>query len=414
MRLQCLGKREKYFSWLMFVLPTILDFFSVPGQHALVSCIFILIAFVYASDREFHKIVVSFPLIIWLSLTLYHWFNARYKHVVGVDYADLLHGFRVYFCLCIVFLWAMVDIKKTVKMLLSAYLLRCFFVLFLLVLGGYSGGRLTGAGGSATGLGQMAALIGIYIAYANVFRKISIQKNVFYFSLPFLIVILSQSRNSLAMLVISLIACFFSYNGWRKGNANIKFVVCLCGIVTTALFAMPVLEQTSIGQRAAQVSQATEGSYIYRNYATNTIFDKIVGDRLVYYVKGWDFFKGNPMTGIGMWNYRVLTRGQYPLHSEYMVHLCEGGVCAAVLWVIFVGYVLVNLFLMKTDKVAKKVALLSIALLLFCGIYAREFFYEMFYPSYALSLALIKKNRDYERMQPNLNHGKLSAYEKIT
>ena len=393
MRLKQLGKREKYYSWLMFVLPAILGFLDFPGQYAIVSCLFISFAFTYFLDKRFRKILLSFPMLIWLTLTLYHWINARYKHVVGVDFFDLLHGFRVFFCLSIVFFWAMVDFRKTINILLKAYLLRCFFVLFLLVLGGYTGGRLTGAGGSATGLGQMAALVGIYIAYANIFRKINIQKNILYFLLPFFIVILSQSRNSLAMISISILACFFSYNIWRKGSTNIKLLLCLCGVIFVALLAMPVLEQTSIGQRAAQVSQTTEDSYFYRHNATNTFFDKIVGDRLVYYVRGWEFFKKNPITGIGMWNYRFLTGGQYPLHSEYMVHLCEGGICASILWLIFVGYVLVNLFLLKENGVHKKIAILSVFLILFCGIYAREFFYEMFYPPYALALALIKKNR---------------------
>lgn len=393
-----IGKREQVFSWLMFVLPAILGFFNFPSQYAITSCVFVCIALLYSQHRLFRKIIFSGPMLIWLTLTLYHYINARYKHVVGVNAVDLLHGLKIYFCLGIICFWASLDFKKTISLLLNAYLLRCFFVITLLVLGGYSGGRLTGAGGSATGLGQMAALTGIYVAYKNVGKKITLKQNVLYCSLPFLIVLLSQSRNSLAMFSIAIAAVFFAYDSWKKGNSYFKFAIFLCFVVLIALVAMPLLENTSVVKRSKAVTENTEGGYFYKNNATNTIFDKIVGDRLVYYVQGWKFFKENPITGIGLWNYKNLTGGRYPLHSEYMVHLCEGGLVAIILWGFFVLYIIKNL-LSYDNRVLKSVALLSVVVLLFCGIYAREFFYEMFYPVYGIALSLKNDNSKIVRVK---------------
>lgn len=393
MQLNKIGKREQFFSWIMFVLPAITGFFNIPGQFLISSGLFILIGLSYCTKKTFRRQAMSFPLLVWLSLTLYHWVNARYKHVPGVDFADLMHGLKVYFCLMVVLYWASLDFSKTIRLLLRAYLLRCFFVLFLLVAGGYSGGRLTGAGGSATGLGQMAALIGIYIAYSNCLKKISIEKNVMLYFLPFLIVVLSLSRNSLAMLCISIVACFFAYNRRRNKQVYVRGLFLLGVLFLAVLTALPFLENTTFVKRAANTKDTFEQGYFHKHNATGTVFDKIVGDRLVYYVNGWSFFKANPLTGIGMWNYKAKTGGYYPLHSEYMVHICEGGLVAIGLWLTFVGYVIWNLLRIEKKNPLKNVAFLSITVLLFCGIYAREFFHEMFYPTYALALCLINQSK---------------------
>ena len=92
-----IGKREQVFSWLMFVLPAILGFFNFPSQYAITSCVFVCIALLYSQHRLFRKILFSGPMLIWLTLTLYHYINARYKHVVGVNAVDLLHGLKIYF-----------------------------------------------------------------------------------------------------------------------------------------------------------------------------------------------------------------------------------------------------------------------------------------------------------------------------
>lgn len=387
MKLYRLSNKEELYGILLFVSYTIFAIFDIPGWRAIVSCLFILPIFFYWEDREFRKIVFSFPMLVWLGLTLYQYLNGINKQVPEVNYIDLLHGFKVYSCILIFAYWASIDFKRAISILVKAYLIRCIIVLAYLSIGGV-GDRLTGAGGSATGLGQFAAILGIFIAYLNALNYVSFNKNVIMSGIPLLIIFLTQSRNPLAMFGMSLVITYYAFTKFRGGNITLRFILLLfVGLI--GLYAlMPVLEETAFAERVMTVQDRLEESYSFKTYATGTIFDTIVGDRLVYYVLGFEYFKSSPLTGIGIWNYRFLTGGTYPLHSEYMVHLCEGGLIAATLWVLFNFCIIRIIRRIQFNKTLKWVAAGSLFILLFCAVYAREFFYEFFYPVYGLILAL--------------------------
>lgn len=387
MKLYKLSSREELYGILLFVIYTIFAILDFPGWRSVVSCLFILPVIFYWDDREFRKIVFSFPMLIWLVLTLYQYLNGINKQVPEVNYIDLLHGFKVYSCILVFAYWASIDFTRTVNILVKAYFIRCVIVLAYLSAGGI-GDRLTGAGGSATGLGQFAAILGIFIAYLNAVRYVSFNKNVILCGIPLLIIFLTQSRNPMAMFGMSLIITYYAYTKYRGGNVTLKFILFLLVGLVGIYALMPVLEDTAFAERVMTAQDRLEESYTFKTYATGTIFDTIVGDRLVYYVLGFEFFKSSPVTGIGVWNYRFLTGGTYPLHSEYMVHLCEGGIIAAALWLLFNFSMIRTIRRIKFNKTLKWIAAGSLFILLFCGIYAREFFYEFFYPVYGLILAL--------------------------
>lgn len=387
MKLYRLSNREELYGIMLFVSYTIFAIFDFPGWRSIVSCLFILPVIFYWDDREFRKIAFSFPMLLWLGLTLYQYLNGIHKQVPEVNYIDLLHGFKIYSCILVFAYWASIDFERTVIILVKAYFLRCVIVLAYLSAGGI-GDRLTGAGGSATGLGQFAAILGIFIAYLNAVRYISFNKNVFMCGIPLLIIFLTQSRNPMAMFGMSLIITYYAYTKYRGGNVTLKFILLLLIGLVGIYALMPMLEDTAFAERVMTAQDRLEESYAFKTYATGTFFDTIVGDRLVYYVLGFEFFKSSPITGIGVWNYRFLTGGTYPLHSEYMVHLCEGGIIAAALWLLFHFSMIRTIRRIKFNKTLKWIAAGSLFILLFCGIYAREFFYEFFHPVYGLILAL--------------------------
>ncbi len=82
------------------------------------------------------------------------------------------------------------------------------------------------------------------------------------------------------------------------------------------------------------------------NYAEGTVFEKF-GDRGVYYVRGWEAFKDEPITGIGLKNF---LHNYWPtvLHSEFMVHLAELGLIG------FILYLLFNISVFRSIREAKK------------------------------------------------------------
>ena len=387
-------KTEKFFCLLLFLLPVFLFRLHIPGSYAIISLTFLMVFAFYFKKSAFRKIAFSFPLLVWLALTFYHVINAYVKHVPGVDAVDMLHGLKIYACIVIFTYWASKDLKATVKILILTYFIRnTLCMMDYMIFGGVKGmGRMTSSLGSETFLGQFAAITAIFVVYANALKKIPWAKTFFWLSVPFLVVILTQTRNCLAMFSFSAICIYVIKNKKARIPIFTSGLIVFALIVGLSFFAQTLLENTAFGQRIVAKSKQNDDSYFARNYATGTVFDKVVGDRLVYYVQGWSFFKQNPLTGIGMWRYESLSGGRYPLHSEYMVHVCEGGIVAFSLWSFFVLLVLRTILKYNDDKYVKYSALSSVFVLLFCGIYAREFFYEMFYPVYGIALSLKNDN----------------------
>ena len=404
MTINKLTGREEFFCYTLLIAPPILGFFSFPAKYAIVSLYFLFVYVNYISDWRFRKISFSFPLNIWLALTIFHVINAYIKNVPGVDAIDMLHGLKIYSCIVIFTYWACLDLKKTVRLLTGAFIARCILVLFLLLLFPHAhenSGRLTGAGTSATGLGQMAAITGIFIVYLNAIYKKSILYNLRLFFFPLVVVLLTQSRNSLAMILVSFIVLFLVRGRTKKGFFSVDLILSFILLFIGLFVAFQFFSGSDFAQRFD--TSYEEDSYFYQNYSTGTLFDTIVGDRIFYYIKGWEFFLESPMTGIGMWNFKNLTGGDYPLHSEYMVHLCEGGLVAAALWLTFIFYVIKVIINDAPNIYIKLAASSSIAVLLFCGIYAREFFYEIFYPAYGLILSLHFKKELNTNLQNDLS-----------
>lgn len=382
-------------SLLLFLPSAILGFYKITAQYAIVSTIFISIFIFYIEDLKFRKIASSFPAVLFLTLMLYHCINAFYKKVPGFNAIDILHGIKLFSCLVIISFWACKDFLKTIKILLLTYLARCIIVLFFsLIISDYSETeRITGVGGSATGLGQMAALTGIFIVYLNSLNRVSVKNNILFFILPICVIVLSQTRNALAMIMISIFTTFFLFSQGRKHVSLIRALPLFLLVVAIPLQAMTILNNTHFGQR---FQSGFEDAY-YHKYSTGTFFDIIVGDRVVYYVRGWDFFMESPITGIGMYNYKNLTGGIYPLHSEYMVQLCEGGIIGAVLWLTFIGFMFFVISKYIKNTKIKVAAFSSMIVLLFCAIYAREFWGEIFYPIYSLILSSYFKNKLFNK-----------------
>ena len=127
-----IGKRENLICKLLFLISPIIGYLQIPARNTIVSLIFITFFLIYWNKSKiFRKLSFSFPLIIWLLLTLFHCFNALSKHVPEVNVLDILHGIKIYVCICIFYFWGVIDFKKTIKILVSCftiYLLISFIV----------------------------------------------------------------------------------------------------------------------------------------------------------------------------------------------------------------------------------------------------------------------------------------------
>ena len=389
---QRFGDKERYICYLLFILDPVITWLRIPGHFALVSAIFVLFGLYYSLTKDFRNLLKTTPLVVWLVLTLYHCFNAMAKGVLEVDAVDVLHGLKIYFCIAIFIYWAQIDLLKTVEILYRCffiYLIVCFFVCGGLLL---DGARLSGAI-YATQLGQFAATTAFFGAVLCFFKSKNNIAFSMYLLVPFFITLLTQSRNSVAMLTVIVVGYFLANRLKRGFDIFGVFKLAFVFLFGLGLLAV-VIMNSSLYERALDSTDKNLNSYYLKKNATNTVFDKIAGDRLIYYVEGWKFFKRNPLTGIGMWGFKQKFGGDYPLHSEYMIHLCEGGVVGFSLWVFFLSCCVKNMKTLKLVPGYRLLLFFGLFEYLFCGIYAREFYYEFFYPMISLFLVDFQKIRN--------------------
>jgi O-antigen ligase len=374
----------------LFLILPILSVLGFSGKYTVISILFILVFLYYAKSKSIKKITVSFPLLVWLALTIYHWVNAMNKEVPEVDYYDLLHGIKIYLCIVIFAYLARKNLNETIKSLVicfSIYLLMSFFIND--TSSEKFNGRMTGVV-FATQLGQIAALSGVYISYYSLLKKLSIFKTVLLYLLPILVIILTQSRNSLAMIAIGIIGFAIAY--MIKQGKNLSRIIALVSVISILSFFLVniLLTKTEIGKRITN-TEVVKQSQELNGISTGTNFDAVVGDRLIYYVLGWKYFIDSPITGIGMWNFEYVSKGNFPLHSEFMIHLSEGGLIGLSLWLLFLVLIFYGIFKSNYPTYIKIIAFFSILEILFCGIYARVFYYEFFYPIIGIAIAISSK-----------------------
>ena len=91
-----------------------------------------------------------------------------------------------------------------------------------------------------------------------------------------------------------------------------------------------MMENTVMGQRLSMIE---ETSMTYG--AENSLFLKFMGDRAFFYIYGFELFLKNPLNGIGLTNFPIYMNTEVPIHSEYIVQLCECGLIGSFLYLLF-------------------------------------------------------------------------------
>ena len=154
-----------------------------------------------------------------------------------------------------------------------------------------------------------------------------------------------------------------------------------------------ILNNTLVGERIMTTTEQAE----MLNMETGIWLLDLLGDRGMFYVVGWRDFLTHPITGIGYDNFSNVHRVDmhFSLHSEYLIHLTEGGLVASLLFLSF--YYNVIKYLLKSWKKERSAVVLSllfsVLLYLLVGLTAREIMYIQFYPMMGLWIAEIIKHK---------------------
>ena len=374
---------------MLLVLPHILfSVLNIPFGPSITSFLYIAIFVCLLKYRSFRRFICSKSIMLWLVLILYHYLNGYLKHVPAIRPIDYVHAIKMYSAVCIFGFFLLIDMKRTLKYLV--YALFIWLILAFSATGFNSAGRLSGKKVIAVTFGKYSAILCVSIIYYVGVLKRNTRDMMLLCIFPIAVIILSQTRNAFGMIILQFLGFFIGVK--FKGRMNIKILIPAL-IISVSMFGAVnyLIENTALGNRFKD--EKSIEYYASKKITTGTIFDKIAGERLVYYVDGFKFFLKNPITGIGINNYQHASGGHYPMHVEYMVHLCEGGIIGFCLFFAYLATIFKNIMRMRYDRPIFILLLSTFVLQLFSSMYSVSFDQEIPVVIYSLLIAAgIKKH----------------------
>lgn len=388
-----------YILFWLIAQQVLLALIPIPGYiyfHQMIPLLFLYLM----RESEFKDLFCSKPCVFFVLLVIYHMINCYCQ----VDSSVLAksEGFSSFVALwnsvtpnalilCLVPYLLLLNEKKTHKFILAGYVVFIIVGIILLRLTGDSSNRMKGGVIHPNALAQACGMGLMYFAYLKYRYSISYIKLLFFSILPIMGIILSTSRNGFSLVAIFFltvcVAPFFSKeNNTESHNMRISVII-LAVIVFFSL--VYVLDNTEVGGRIKDTDETT-----VTELETGTPLD-FLGERAWYYYFGWKDFLENPFFGIGLWHFQTYNDFAFPLHSEYMIHIAEGGTLGALLYFSFVFYVLYFLLQILKQKTCPLnfVLLMMFFSYLFVGVTAREFYNSFFYPLLGVIVFSVYKSR---------------------
>lgn len=371
----------------LLIFPSLIWILLNLGQGILsfVSIIYIIFYLYFLTNYRFRKIAFSWPLCIWLILTAYHLVNASLKEVPEINYVDYLRGFKCYASICIFTLFFSQKANITFKVIFYSLLV---WQLIVLCFAEYSPGeRLSINGIVSVTIGKNAAIMATAGIFWSIMERKNIKTVVYKVIFPVIIILLAQTRNAFGFVLIVLMGYY--YSEVMKCKLTIKHLILSLICVIFAFFSLSVMiENTGLGDRFSDDFKKVNENTYKTTYQTGTIFDYVVGERIIYYYTGWEIFMKHPWTGIGLDNYQNYMQGAYPMHVEYMTHLAEGGIIAATLWMLFIISLFVVISRAKISKQKKSMAYFTMGAIIFTCFFSVMYKQELQMMLYAIILSI--------------------------
>lgn len=369
-------------------------------------CILSIISIIYLSKKDNLMIatIKNKYCKIWIALIVYHLFNAIFKGIVYDRSVSLVSNYSLFFASIFNCYFTMIytiyclkkNSQKALYYGLWGYLLFLLFAFSLAEFDDTSQGeRLSGAIYS-TQFAQAAGMALLFLVFYHYNQRLRISTTLYYSILPILAIILCGSRNGFGLLLLAVFAFFMGKLFLNKLSSS-KIISLILFSVLIYYGINQILENTVLGERILQSKDYNDEL----NAETGTILDYL-GDRSIYYLVGWSNLLENPISGIGLFNYVNYNHSEFPLHSEYLTHLTEGGIVGAFIYLLFIGGLfkrIIKMFLANKNSDNILILILFMSYLSL-GVTAREFYYIQFYP--ILGLCIYYSCEHYENRDRNL------------
>ncbi len=380
-------RQASIFLFVILNTATIFAYLQIHGLRPIIYALWIFYCiYLYLINSEFKRVFSEKSIVVYGILVVYHIINCKFHNVPLengiIPYAlSLLSNFFIMAVSCWLYLN---DAGRSSKILSYSFLV--FVVLALnqvSALGNY--GRVGSDYIHPNQFAQTAAM-GLFIMLLH---KIHSSRSYIwllaFFSIPISAIFLCGSRNGLLLLVLVFVAVLFSHFFADRKNSIPYFKLILISIILFVI-GYYLIHNTIMGERFLRSNEIGDRFYVAK---TGTILD-LLGDREIYYILGWRNFIDNPIFGIGLRNFDAYNGWfGYPLHSEYLIHLTEGGLIGIFLYSYFIFIItsgLYNQFKKNKDNILVTLIISFIAYL-FVGFTAREIYYSQFFPMLGILIA---------------------------
>lgn len=285
-------------------------------------------------DASFRKMLASKPVIFWVFWSIYsliNWFViGNMPDDIPIWTFVLRHFIYPLMTMLLVYYEGCADLRTTTKMLIISYVIFLFMGLTMQSAGSGDGIGWDARGGAQLGnsLPLNACALAFLVCFAYLQKWIDYKILSIIIILCTLAILFTATRKAFVALGIILIFLGLAKTNIRKPSNILKFIGIVILIYVGAGY---ILSHSLMGSRMSNISDQAE---VYN--ATNSVFLSLVGDRAIQYILSWDIFIENPLTGIGIKNFADYADFPYPLHTEYMVQLAEGGLLGTSLYICFI------------------------------------------------------------------------------
>ena len=354
---------------LIIVCYTPLQIFFSGSGYGLIIFHFAITLFgflsLYITKRSFRSLLNSKLFITWLILICYHLVNTIYLK----DYDDEFITFKLilysqlfvpFLAMCISAYATIKNYTNTIYIVCIAFGLNLFFTIISLDFSQFDSQRLGDSFFGANTIGHISLLFSFLISL-NLFNKsVKLTNFLLFQTIPFVLIVYTASRGSFVAYLINIL-------GFIHIVYNQKYLIRLTVVASGLLILIYFYLENSLFISRFLEIQNDINEINYKGYSTGTIFDYL-GERSKYYYFGFEIFKENPISGIGLWNYKSYSQTYNVLHPEYLIHLTEGGVIAFSLFCIFY-YSIINRLIKTKKKLLQHKKKLSLMIYFFISLF---------------------------------------------
>lgn len=313
---------------------------DIDGKGRLYSCLLLLLVLFSLQNINVRKYLLKLPYSIWTMWVIFAITNTMIK---GMNFNMEVWQFMTFISAPMLILYLIIpnnrsDHNNLLNIITTAAFLNTIFLFFFEDYIYFSGeGLRLGSTLNSNELG-IDAFFSIFFLYMNfIYKKIRLPTFIFLSILPAFIVIISASRAAFAPLALLFMSHFIIV---RSKNIFRTILILCIGIIMTQSLITYIDNEFIIMDRIRAASIEGQDSYY-----TGTILDNL-GSRTAYYLFGFDIFLDNPISGVGLGNYKFYNPlSNQPNHVELMIQLSELGIIGFSLFFLFnywIGYNLIN------------------------------------------------------------------------